>query len=111
MSIRMAASCGHARQLSVVPRGARTGRAPAAGEPAMSAETMATPRRARRQDPAGRDAGPGTGSPAPGHHHPPRWAAGRERVITRAVLLGGERLVRARGARLTAPLLEAGALL
>src|SRR6516164_3613060 len=49
MSIRMAASCGQPRQLSVVPRGARTGRAPAAGELAESTETMTTPRRAGRQ--------------------------------------------------------------
>src|SRR5215470_12528145 len=57
MSIRMAASCGQPRQLSVVPRGARTGRAPAAGEPAESTETMTTPRRA--------------GSPGGGDHPPP----------------------------------------
>src|SRR5215471_16679401 len=34
MSIRMAASCGQPRQVSAVPRGARTGRGPEAAPPA-----------------------------------------------------------------------------
>ena len=36
----MAASCGHAWQVSVVPRGARTGRGPAGGEPAAFAAAI-----------------------------------------------------------------------
>src|SRR5262249_7735601 len=45
MSIRMAASCGQPRQVSAVPRGARTGRGPAGGGPALVAPAIGAPRR------------------------------------------------------------------